>query len=214
MSMRKLLTPRNRWLVISLAGIAILWAVGRPARDEAMPREVPTTQNVAAKAAVAPPRLPLELPKRPPIGRSRADLFAARVSPPPPPLRVETEEPAAPSAPPVPYRIAGSMRYGNTFRVLLAAGDRVYEANLGEVLDGGYRVQAATPDAVTLVYMPLGTEQHLAFTASASPPAASAQSSLQSAAARTVVEYLPPPATLQGPRPPSPFPPGSPLARR
>lgn len=210
--MPKLLAARRRWLPISLAAVVSAWALVPPAGDEVIVPAIPAAPNVvSANDSLA---LPADLPKRPPLRQAAADPFAPRHSAAPASSPEEREEAPEPQAPPVPYRIAGSIRYDNKLRVLLAAGDRVYEAKVGEILDGVYRVDAATPEAVTLLYTPLGIEQQLAVTASASAAGASAQFGLQTAAARTVVEQVPPPQKLQGPHARAPFPRGSPLARQ
>jgi hypothetical protein len=92
---------------------------------------------------------PLSLPERESLGRLRSD---------PPP---------APTAPPNPYRIAGTVRYGGILRVALAAGDKIHLVKGGEIIDDLYRVEAASREMVRLVYLPLGIEHQLAYTGEA-----------------------------------------------
>jgi hypothetical protein len=97
----------------------------------------------------------------------RADLFAPPAPPPPPPAAASPQA-AAPAAPPNPYRFAGTARFGDSLKILVARGDVVVEANEGEVLDDLYRVRSATDEGVTLIYVPLGIEQ--AVEPSVTPP--------------------------------------------
>jgi hypothetical protein len=63
----------------------------------------------------------------------------------------------------MPYRVAGKVVYEGGAHVVLAKGDRVFWASEGETFEDGYRVDAITPDRVTLTYVPLGVEQHIAM---------------------------------------------------
>jgi hypothetical protein len=93
------------------------------------------------------------------MGGSRANLFDPPPAAAPPPAAVASAKPAAPSAPPNPYRLAGTARFGESVMILLARGDALVEAKAGEPLDDLYKVRSATPEAVALVYAPLGIEQ-------------------------------------------------------
>ena len=118
---------------------------------------------------------PLSLEKREPLGRLRGDPFASRSwTPPPAPAPQPAPEVSAPAptAPPNPYRFAGTVRYGGILRVALAAGERIHLVKGGEIIDDLYRVEAVSRDAVRLVYLPLGVEHQLAYTGDAPQPAA------------------------------------------
>jgi hypothetical protein len=60
-----------------------------------------------------------------------------------------------------PYRFAGTAHYGGSVKGIFVLAERVYAAPAGEVLEGGYRVQWVSPQAATLLYLPLGIEQHM-----------------------------------------------------
>jgi hypothetical protein len=122
---------------------------------------------------------PLSLAKRESLGRLRTDPFTPRSwtpPPAPPPPAPVISAPAEPTAPPNPYRFAGTVRYGGILRVALAAGERIHLVKGGEIIDDLYRVEAVSRDAVRLVYLPLGIEHQLAYTGDApqSPPQAPA----------------------------------------
>jgi len=121
----------------------------------------------------------LLLPKRESLGRLRSDPFTPRSWEPPPPPKPPApviSAPAEPTAPPNPYRFAGTVRYGGILRVALAAGERIHLVKGGEIIDELYRVEAVSQDAVRLVYLPLGIEHQLAYAGDApqSPPQAPA----------------------------------------
>jgi hypothetical protein len=119
----------------------------------------------------------LSLAKRESPGRLRGDPFASRSwTPPPAPAPQPAPELSAPAptAPPNPYRFAGTVRYDGILRVALAAGERIHLVKGGEVIDDLYRVEAVSRDVVRLVYLPLGIEHQLAYTGDA-PQAPAAQ---------------------------------------
>jgi hypothetical protein len=209
---------RKPWLLISLAAIAsaVAWLL-TPTDNAAAPVAQPAS-GVAPAAAIerSGVALSMELPKRQLIGRARNDPFGPRSwAPPPPTPRLEREDPAPPpSAPPLPYRFAGTVRYGGVLKVVLAVGDRIYEAKVGELLDGLYRVRAVSSDAVTLVYTPLGIEQRVSYASGASARADVPQPGAPNPPQQMAVEHQPLPVTHQAQRALSPFPPGSPLATR
>jgi hypothetical protein len=142
--------PRRRWLLIALAAIGTGIAAWSAPED-------PAPQSVAAtpSAQSAPPAGPsLELPVRPRLRPLRSSLLQPPAPPKPAPKPAQVVEPPRP--PPNPYRYVGSLEVGGQRRVLLAtADDKIVEATEGVRLDQGWRVQAVTPQAVTLVYEPL-----------------------------------------------------------
>jgi hypothetical protein len=104
------------------------------------------------------------LPARAPLGELRGALFYTPPAPRPP---VAAPLPAAtPSAPPMPYRVAGSVMHDGVAKIVLAKGDAVLAVEEGETLDGGYRVEAIGADEITLVYTPLGVRERLTLAAS------------------------------------------------
>jgi len=119
---------------------------------------------------IPPATRSLSLPKRESLARLRSDPFTPRPWTPPPapkPPAPGITAPAEPTAPPNPYRFAGTVRYGGILRVALAAGERIHLVKGGEIIDDLYRVEAVSRDAVRLVYLPLGVEHQLAYTGEA-----------------------------------------------
>jgi hypothetical protein len=154
---------RRHWkwlLLLSVCSASGIAAFG-PTDDRAPVASVRAVPETAASF-----NSPTTLPAREMLGRARIDPFAPRSWTPPPSAPVQTTEaPAEPVLPPVPYRFAGMIQHNGVLRVVLAAGERAYLVKAGEVLDDLYRVHAVSRSAVTLVYLPLGIEQQLAYVA-------------------------------------------------
>jgi hypothetical protein len=150
---------RWRWLLISLSALAVsVAALKAPSGDDAVApaARAPDPKAEAARATLA------QLPQRPGMGKMRSELFTAHswVPPPAPPPSGPTQQPA-PSAPPNPYRFAGTARVGGRLMILLARGDTLVEVKEGEPLEEVYQVRSASTEGVTLVYSPLGIEQQV-----------------------------------------------------
>lgn len=111
------------------------------------------------------------LPSRAPLGAPRGALFG---QPPRKPAPAAPAAEAKPVAPPLPYRVAGRLVHDGVSKVVLARGDRVLTVEQGDMLEGGYRVDAIDAEEVTLVYQPLGTRERLpiAATPTGAPAAA------------------------------------------
>lgn len=145
----------------ALAAVALALGVSVVAGRESRSPPPAPPEAAPPRTAEAPPPLDLERLERPGLGELQANLFAprraasaARVAPPPSP-------PPAPLAPPLPFRYLGRYVDGERAAVYLARGDEPVLAVQGETLPGGYRVEEVAPEAVTLLYLPLGTRQRL-----------------------------------------------------
>lgn len=149
-------------LVVAGAGVVVagLLLTERPQPDSAQPAktEVRSASSDGRFAA---------LPSRDAIGKPRGELFGFRSwAPSRPVVRAgPAAAPAAPTPPPMPYRIAGQVVHDGTARVVLARDDRVLTVREGEMLDDNYRVESIKADGVTLVYLPLGVREQLPVTA-------------------------------------------------
>jgi hypothetical protein len=157
------------WAVlIGGAAAAVVWAP--TPEEDAAPIAAPFASGaaVAARQPATGQGLVAELPEREALGRRRGELFPAQswTPPPKPATRAAAVEPpvAAPTPPPMPYRVAGSVVHDGIAQVVLAKGDRVLTVQQGDTLDDGYRVEAIGPQGVTLVYLPLNMPQQLAMT--------------------------------------------------
>jgi hypothetical protein len=112
----------------------------------------------AAAASVAPAANPFGaiswLPAPAPAAPAQA---AAPVSPSVP---VSVTAPV-PVAPPLPFRFLGRYGDGQVQSVMLAKGERLYLATIGDTIDGVYRIDALTAQSVELTYLPLQLKQSL-----------------------------------------------------
>ena len=153
---------RLAWLALAGGGVAVAAIFAPAPSPEIAPasRAVPNASVPAAEGPLA------ALPARETIGKPRGEVFTSRSWAPPAPrptAKVTTESAAPPPPPPpMPYRVAGKVVHEGGAHVVLAKGDRVFWASEGEALEDGYRVDAITRDRVTLTYLPLGVEQHIA----------------------------------------------------
>jgi hypothetical protein len=93
------------------------------------------------------------------------DLFALRDPAPgkksarPPPRAAA--QPAAPSAPPLPFTYLGQVLDGGKLAVFLAQGNEHYSVQAGQEIDALYRVEKILDDEIVLTYLPLGLQQVL-----------------------------------------------------
>jgi hypothetical protein len=104
------------------------------------------------------------LPKRDTMGKPEGELFGPRSwAPVAPPVaqRQVVQAPPKPTAPPMPYKIAGVVNSQDGTRVVLSKGDRVYEVSVGQTLDEGFRLESISPHALKFVYVPLGETQEM-----------------------------------------------------
>lgn len=165
------MTPRWRRSLIAMGAIATAAAYYFG----------PGERKAPDAAAIAAPRETVTLaepPKRRALGRQRGDLFEAHSwVPPAPPPAPQVQQEAAPLPPPNPYRFAGTVQYGGSRKVLLTrGGERIFEVTVGEVLEPGFRVQAVTADAVTLLYEPMNAAVTVALVFPEASPSAAAGS--------------------------------------
>jgi hypothetical protein len=153
------------WIFAGGAAVAVLaWFappanedVAAPAKAGAGSANAPAAQREASRLAA--------LPRRAPIGEQRGELFGSKTWTPPVAAArpAAAPPPAEPVAPPNPYKVAGTLVQAGAKRVYLVKGDRVYEANQGDDLDDGYRVDSIAVDHVVLLYVPLGKKEELAI---------------------------------------------------
>ncbi len=147
------------WFVAAAASAALAYLVApsSPAPETASPAN---TQRPPLADSGERERL-AALPVRPPIPPAQGQLFGPQSWDRAPQPEQRPRAAAKPAAPPVPYRVAGQVTDEGGMRVVLAKGERVFFVREGDALEGGYRVDAIRPDAVTLTYLPLGVQERL-----------------------------------------------------
>lgn len=100
----------------------------------------------------------VEPPAPRPITMARPNIMPApaiTVAAPPP-------MPVAPSAPPLPFRYMGKVRYGDQqWRYFLVNGSRVHTVKDGDIIDGTYKIEGMTDNRLEITYLPLSLKQSL-----------------------------------------------------
>lgn len=82
----------------------------------------------------------------------------------PPPQPAEPAVPAPPpAAPALPFRFVARFAENGATRLLLANGDKEHNVAGGETLEGTYRVDSISEQAVTFTYLPMKTVQTLSL---------------------------------------------------
>ena len=158
----------TRWLILGTALLATVVASVWPRSEEKTVPDVvaPVTRRDDAPAreqqSSSRPGLPalgerLERPRSP---AEVQDLFGIKNwNPPPPPVRHKPLPPAAPTAPPFPYTVAGSAADVNGPMIVFNRQKQDFVMRIGDVLEQTYRVEAIDPQSVTVTYLPLGLTQ-------------------------------------------------------
>jgi hypothetical protein len=93
-----------------------------------------------------------------------SQIFAAQswVSPPPPPVTSKLiGPPPPPSAPPLKFTYLGKKFEAGVWEVYLARGDESFIVRAQSVIDGTYRVDSVTPNALFLTHLPTSQVQRL-----------------------------------------------------
>ena len=158
------MNPKPLLLAAIAAPLAWWWWSGTTHPDDA------ARAGQAQQAAPAPKladRNALELQPRG-LSARWSDLFAppANLAAPRQPEPVALPE--APKAPPLPYKYDGSGELqGKRFVYLAREGRSSAMVNVGDTIDGTYRVENVARDHAVLRYLPLGTRQVLMYQAGA-----------------------------------------------
>lgn len=159
-------------IAIALSGAVTLLTVLADPGDSAPETVAPVAKVGAAYRPAHSPRVELAaaLPQRSRFGKQRGDPFTPHSWQPPSLPVALPQAAAAPVPPPNPYRFAGTSLHNGALHTFVTDGNRVYEVREGDELNGGYRVDAITPDEIMLVYTPLGSRQAIAAKRAFSAP--------------------------------------------
>jgi len=164
---------RKGLLIAAAAAVVAVVAVEPGRKDEA--KSTPRESTASAPVAHARSAESLQLPERRGLSQARGELFGA---PPHPrqPVATAASAPVVQVAPPMPYRFAGRVRKGGEEEFLLSKGELVFPVKEGDTIDGTYKVVAVKPDAIELLYLPLGTTERIMVSSvlDVAPPALAA----------------------------------------
>jgi hypothetical protein len=159
----------------------------------------PAATPIAASPAARPAQSSL-MPQRPPLGQLAGDPFTPRSWAPPAlttasaAAAAHSAAPPAPVTPALPFRFAGRLYQNGGIQTFLARGEDIFPVNVGEALEGGYKVQSIESERVTLVYLATGVRQ----TVDMEPPL-TAEEDHERGPDRTAAAVMPglPPSRLQ-----------------
>lgn len=124
-----------------------------------------------APAPAAAEEIDIDKLHRPKRTEPIVDAFAQKAppAPAPAPVQVAKAEPAPPPPPPappaLPFRFVGKFVEDGAVRLLIVKGEAEHSISGGETLDGIYRVDEITDQAVTFTYLPLNIQQTLPLAA-------------------------------------------------
>jgi hypothetical protein len=156
---------KTKRIVVGLAGAAAIGAAAiQFAPQQPSSVSLPGAPVAALKSEQSSSFL-ASLPERDAIGKPQGELFGPRSWVPALPAiaarQAVVEAPQPPSAPPIPYRIAGQVIGEDGTRVVLTKGDRVFEVREGQTLEEGFRLESISAHALKFVYEPLGMTQEM-----------------------------------------------------
>lgn len=173
---RQLKSPVVLLALGAVAAVAALeaWQGTRAASDEL----VQPAARFAARPGQTQDSAP-RVPERPMRERLSSEVigepFGARE--PPRPVAASFASPTAPAAAPFPYRYGGQLSLGDgERRVYLTKGNDLLMIQVGDVLDGIFKVTRIDDDALEVLHVPSSVAtlmQYSAMTADAAAPAAS-----------------------------------------
>lgn len=200
------------WVLLAAgAGAAVVYVGERSSRDPADGHVVVGTSLASRGEAVRAPN-PLMDELRAAMSRK---LQSADVSgepfagfswvPPPPPA----PPPAKPAAPPFPYKYAGRIKEeSGATRIYLTRGPDMLLVNVGDLLDGVFRVETLSDERIDIVYVPGGDRMSFelaSLTGAPAPPSAAPIPPRQVSPTSAVPGFTPqaaagpvPPATVAG----------------
>jgi hypothetical protein len=173
----------KKYLLLGMAGVAAFAAASW--LSQLNDPEVTVVQAVSrgskagkpakpANPGLAPQTLPpstLQTPGRNLVAfENEKDIFSPHswLPPPPPPPPPQAVAPAPPPPPPMapllPFSFFGSLdEKGLARRVFLTKGDQLVIVKANDIVEGQYRVDQITENAVDLTYLPLNQKQSISI---------------------------------------------------
>lgn len=162
-------SPAARKLAL-FAGLAVtliasFWGGDKEISQPVERAERRTTQRVVSAPPATPVVLHSEKLHREAADWPIKDIFAARswYVPPPPPKALP---PPPPTAPPLPFIYIGKLEEEGRTTVFLAREGTNYSVKQGDQIDGVYRIDHVSAQAVVFTYLPLNIRQTLPIGAS------------------------------------------------
>lgn len=127
--------------------------------EASVPERRPFARSAAGAPALDLDRLGREVEKM----DGGRDLFASRSWASPSPRPAPAAPAPRPGPPPLPFAYMGKLIEGDRIVVFLSAGERNHVVEMGDTIDGTYRVDAIRAGALVLTYLPLNERQTLSI---------------------------------------------------
>lgn len=131
------------------------------ARERAASHPAPTPV-VSTAAAVDSLDIAGLRQNQPGVEPRAGQVFASKswYVPPPPPPRAP---PPPPSAPPLPFTFVGSILNPGSDgpKFFVYKNDKLYQVEVGDVIEGAYRLDEADDHGLTFIYLPMNVKQTL-----------------------------------------------------
>jgi hypothetical protein len=134
-------------------------------------RNAPGTSRSSEQAvqkdagAASEARRNAEIPGRSTLGRSGSDPFSTQSWTPQRKPAAAAPAPAAPVAPPLPFRFAGQFYRDSGTEFFIAKGDEIFPVKEGDTLDGEYKIEGVAASEMRFLHLPTGTRQIMQFNA-------------------------------------------------
>jgi len=165
------LQPRTTVLILIFTALLgwVIYDQTQAPKPEVAARAPAAPAQPRGIAGAARPATLAQMPQRSPLGDMAGDPFTARSWQPQQPRgqgapmgimgNSAAAKQAAPVTPSLPFRFAGRLYQNGGIQTYLARGDDVFPVNVGDALQGGYRVESIGDEKVTLVYLPSQARQ-------------------------------------------------------
>jgi hypothetical protein len=137
--------------------------VEAPKAGEPVPRDASHAGTARGEGVPeAPARIEVAKLTRVPPAAEGIDVFKAKSWSGPAMVRVTVvPPPAQPVAPPLPFQYVGRIEGRDGPTILLARDMESFSVRAGEPIDNDYRLESATDEGLTIVYVPLNERQTL-----------------------------------------------------
>lgn len=131
---------------------------GAAQRESSKPQRRPSTAVASVDLVQVPIRRDRESLEN--LANGSAGLFASRSWVPPPPA---TPSPEKPTAPPLTFKYLGKAHEQGNWTVFLLHGDSTWVVKTGDQIGNEYRIEAISPPAMTVRYLPMNELQTLSI---------------------------------------------------
>jgi len=163
----------KRWCILGgLLGVTLLLVWNTPSDDANLAVVQPkrtTPQRTVDQEYASVSTTQFRLAARSPAGEEIIDLFTPDL-PPKPKNASLSNQPVAPTAPPVPFTFVGKMTEEGHDKIFLQEGETLHTVTAGDVVARNYKILGIENGVVTVLYLPLNITQTIREGATRQPP--------------------------------------------